>query len=195
MAWAPPCTATASKCTCCVPRPTGASKGASSASRERAQKTVVGEFHCGQRYNYVLPFDHRIPFEIVIPRGAGVALAEAAGQPRPAIWRANRKARRAEVMRAPGRTPQRARLEEPDRGCRRSRISPPRPRLPRGRVIEVLGRRDEFGVDVEIIIRKFHLPHRFPAGGSGRGERHAAVHSRARTRRPARFPLAAHRDH
>ena len=40
----------------------------------------------------------------------------------------------------------------------------PRPAaLPRGRVIEVLGRRDEFGVDVEIMIRKFHLPHRFPA--------------------------------
>ena len=39
----------------------------------------------------------------------------------------------------------------------------PRPAaLPRGRVIEVLGRRDEFSVDVEIMIRKFHLPHRFP---------------------------------
>jgi ribonuclease R len=33
---------------------------------------------------------------------------------------------------------------------------------PRGRVIEILGLEDDFGVDVEIIIRKFHLPHRFP---------------------------------
>ncbi len=33
---------------------------------------------------------------------------------------------------------------------------------PRGRVIEILGYEDDFGVDVEIIIRKFHLPHRFP---------------------------------
>ena len=33
---------------------------------------------------------------------------------------------------------------------------------PRGRVVEVLGYEDDFGVDVEIIIRKFHLPHRFP---------------------------------
>ena len=33
---------------------------------------------------------------------------------------------------------------------------------PRGRVIEVLGSEDDFGVDVEIIIRKYHLPHRFP---------------------------------
>ncbi len=33
---------------------------------------------------------------------------------------------------------------------------------PRGRVIEILGYEDDFGVDVEIVIRKFHLPHRFP---------------------------------
>ena len=31
-----------------------------------------------------------------------------------------------------------------------------------GRVIEVLGYPDDFGVDVEIIIRKHHLPHEFP---------------------------------
>ena len=34
---------------------------------------------------------------------------------------------------------------------------------PRGRVTEILGRPDDFGVDVEIIIRKFYLPHHFPA--------------------------------
>src|SRR5579863_8477959 len=34
----------------------------------------------------------------------------------------------------------------------------------RGRVVEILGYEDDFGVDVEIIIRKYHLPHRFPAG-------------------------------
>jgi ribonuclease R len=33
----------------------------------------------------------------------------------------------------------------------------------RGRVIEVLGPPEAFGVDVEIIIRKHHLPHTFPA--------------------------------
>jgi ribonuclease R len=33
---------------------------------------------------------------------------------------------------------------------------------PIGRVTEVLGAPDEFGVDVEIIIRKHHIPHRFP---------------------------------
>jgi len=33
---------------------------------------------------------------------------------------------------------------------------------PVGRVIEVLGHPDDFGIDVEIIIRKFHIPHQFP---------------------------------
>jgi ribonuclease R len=33
----------------------------------------------------------------------------------------------------------------------------------RGRVIEVLGPPDAFGVDVEIVIRKHHIPHMFPA--------------------------------
>ncbi len=31
-----------------------------------------------------------------------------------------------------------------------------------GRVIEILGRPDDFGVDVEITIRKHHIPHHFP---------------------------------
>jgi ribonuclease R len=33
---------------------------------------------------------------------------------------------------------------------------------PIGRVIEVLGNPDDFGIDVEIVIRKHHLPNRFP---------------------------------
>ena len=33
---------------------------------------------------------------------------------------------------------------------------------PTGRVLEILGRPGEIGVDVEIIIRKHHLPHIFP---------------------------------
>ncbi|HEY2364556.1 MAG TPA: RNB domain-containing ribonuclease [Candidatus Angelobacter sp.] len=34
---------------------------------------------------------------------------------------------------------------------------------PRGRVTEILGYEDDFGVDVEMIIRKHHIPHIFPA--------------------------------
>ena len=32
------------------------------------EEGAVCQFHCGQRYNYVLPFDQRIPHEVVIPR-------------------------------------------------------------------------------------------------------------------------------
>ncbi len=32
----------------------------------------------------------------------------------------------------------------------------------RSRVIEILGHPDDFGVDVEVVIRKHHLPHQFP---------------------------------
>jgi ribonuclease R len=120
---------------------------------DRAQKTVVGEFHHGPRYNYVTPFDPRVRHEIVIPRG----------QERPAARRPHR---------------QFGGESQPDgHGSPRSWAAPGElegvivdveiTRFPtatsfaHGRVIEILGRRDEFGVDVEIIIRKFHLPHRF----------------------------------
>src|SRR5204862_4225695 len=33
---------------------------------------------------------------------------------------------------------------------------------PAGRVIEILGRPDDFGIDVEILIRAHHIPHQFP---------------------------------
>jgi ribonuclease R len=36
-------------------------------------------------------------------------------------------------------------------------------RLARGRIVEVLGHPDDFGIDVEIVIRKHHIPNRFPA--------------------------------
>src|SRR5207302_8364057 len=32
----------------------------------------------------------------------------------------------------------------------------------RGKVVEVLGYENDFGVDVEIVIRKHHIPHFFP---------------------------------
>ena len=39
---------------------------------------------------------------------------------------------------------------------------PTETRIARGRVVEVLGRRDDFGVDVEMVIRKHQLPRIFP---------------------------------
>ena len=60
-----------------------------------------------------------------------------------------------------------------------------------GRVIEILGRPDDFGVDVEIVIRKHHLPHHFPPEVVEQAE---AVPERDRgggTGGPAGFPRAA----
>ena len=53
-----------------------------------------------------------------------------------------------------------------------------------GRVIEILGHPDDFGIDVEIVIRKHHLPHQFPAGSDGAGaERFRTTITARRTRR------------
>ncbi|HEV2176352.1 MAG TPA: VacB/RNase II family 3'-5' exoribonuclease [Terriglobia bacterium] len=126
---------------------------------DRAQKTVVGEFRCGPRHNTVLPYDHRLPFEIVIP--SGQEWPSATSELRHRQFGGESEGRRGRV-RADGRRAAReldgmivdielTQFPDPIRGT-----------SPRGRVVEVLGLRDDFGVDVEIIIRKFHLPHRFP---------------------------------
>ena len=39
---------------------------------------------------------------------------------------------------------------------------PTHTRPARGRVVEILGHQDDFGVDVEMVIRKHHLPRIFP---------------------------------
>ena len=58
---------------------------------------------------------------------------------------------------------------------------------PRGRVIEILGYEDDFGVDVEIIIRKFHLPHRFPGEALGEAEAIEPIISSAELRKRRDF--------
>lgn len=126
---------------------------------ERAQKTVVGEFRCGQRANVVLPFDTRIPHEIVIPRGQEWPEAvvgrnrqfggESEGRATGARLGAQGSARELENMIVD------VEITNFAEAGRAGSL--------RGRVVEILGRKGEFGVDVEIIIRKFHLPHRFPA--------------------------------
>lgn len=122
---------------------------------ERAHKTVVGEFHVGSRSNHVVPFERRIPHEIIIPPG----------QERPPSERLRQRQYGGE---SEGKSGRRARQKAGSRELEGMIVDVeltefPRPGVqPRGRVIEILGRRDEFGVDVEIMIRKHHLPHRFP---------------------------------
>ena len=126
---------------------------------ERAQRSVVGEFRCGARYNYVLPYDHRIPFEIVIPRGQEWPAPEASGV-RNRQFGGESEGKGSRLAIAASRSARE--LENLIVDVELTDFPGPAA-LPRGRVIEVLGPRDEFGVDVEIIIRKYHLPHRFPA--------------------------------
>jgi ribonuclease R len=122
---------------------------------QHAQKTVVGEFHIGTRSNCVVPFDRRIRHEILIPRGHE--------------WPPAERARHRQFGgESEGKRGRRAKQKADSRELAGMIVDVeltefPRPGVqPRGRVIEILGRRDEFGVDVEIMIRKHHLPHRFP---------------------------------
>jgi len=132
---------------------------------EHAQKTVVGEFRAGSPSNFVVPFEQRIRHEILIPPGHEWPPAELArhrqyggeSERQPSRERARHKASAQELE---GMIVDVELTEFPRPGV-----------PPSGRVIEILGRRDDFGVDVEIIIRKHHLPHRFPpevlAGAEG----------------------------
>ena len=120
---------------------------------ERAHPTVVGTFHFGQRQNYVRPIDERIKMDIIIPEGDEII-------PEP-----SQAASLLEVDRVIGRGSKPPSLGRPGRSRRRLRDHrlAHRPKNPRGRLIEILGYEDDFGVDVEIIIRKHHLPHHFPS--------------------------------
>ena len=144
----------------------------------RRNPTVVGIFHYarGRRSrgawdntplllgNFITPLDERMTGA---PGGGAILIPEGA-----------------EVPATPVETPHRVLGEEAQTQQRQWSISDDAPsytpleglavdveitdfpapgRPARGRVIEVLGPPDAFGVDVEIVIRKHHLPHVFPA--------------------------------
>ena len=110
---------------------------------KRAHPRVVGEFRIGRRGQYVVPHDDRIQQWIEIPEGmefppAGPAIDRIGVEP-----------------------PQAASIEELNGMIVNVELLDYENQT--GRVIEILGRPDDFGVDVEIVIRKHQLPHRFPA--------------------------------
>src|SRR5581483_8082065 len=130
-------------------------------SREHA--TVGGVFHYGNRHNIVVPMDDKITHEIVIPRGMEYPEAPS-DQDEGGQQRAHKPAKAA-VHRVLGGEGRRTKTYDDLEGVIVDvEITdwPTATQNPRGRVVEILGREDDFGVDVEIIIRKYHLPHRFP---------------------------------
>ncbi len=115
---------------------------------KRAHPTVVGEFQIKHGDYFVVPQDARIDQWIEIP--ADMALP--ASTPATQIDRIGAKALEvAGLQDLDGMIVNVELLEFPEDGERGV-----------GRVIEVLGRPGDFGIDVEIVIRKHHLPHHFP---------------------------------
>jgi ribonuclease R len=133
----------------------------------RRNPTVVGIFHYARqrrrsawddgadvvRGNYVTPLDERMTQPILIAEGMEVPAAAEAGPHRVV----GEEARVAAVdwdaaQPLEGLAVDVEITDFPGVG-----------RPAKGRVIEVLGDPDGFGVDVEIMIRKHHLPHVFPA--------------------------------
>jgi ribonuclease R len=140
----------------------------------RRNPTVVGIFHYGRpeaghnarprnrsadvtelRGNFVTPLDERIGSPIAIADGDEDALRPAAS-PHRMLGDEARKVFNREALSG---------LKQPLEGLAVDiEITgfPTAGRPAQGRVIEVLGPPDAFGVDVEIVIRKHHIPHNFP---------------------------------
>ena len=112
----------------------------------RAHLTVVGEFRVQRRGCFVVPHDERIRQWIEIPEGMELPRE---GENRDRVGVAPVEVHGPEDL--DGMIVNVEILEFPEEGEHAI-----------GRVIEVLGHPDDFGVDVEIVIRKHHIPHHFP---------------------------------
>ncbi len=123
----------------------------------RRNPTVVGIFHYARRLegetgrggNFVVPFDERMTQPIVIPFGAELPAAESARTPHRVLGAEAQAARHHADLEGLVVDVEITDWPSPTRGAR-------------GRVLEVVGAEDDFGVDVEMVIRKHHLPRVFP---------------------------------
>jgi ribonuclease R len=113
---------------------------------KRAHPTVVGEFRVGRRGFFVVPHDERLRDWIEIPEDLAIPAPAA-----PIDRIGPKPVEIADPAKLDGMIVNVELLEYPESGARAV-----------GRVIEILGSPDDFGIDVEIVIRKYHLPHRFP---------------------------------
>ncbi|MGC2301399.1 MAG: RNB domain-containing ribonuclease [Acidobacteriaceae bacterium] len=120
----------------------------------RRNPTVVGIFHYASRESergghMVVPFDERMTQPIVIPPGAELPPLVKNQNPHRVLG--------AEAQAARHYTDLEGLVVDVEI------VDWPTPTRPaRGRILEVLGREDDFGVDVEMVIRKHHLPRVFP---------------------------------
>ncbi len=112
----------------------------------RAHATVVGEFRITRRGQFVVPHDERLRQWVEIPEGMEFPPKA------PATDRIG--AQGVEVNSVEDLDGMIVDAEIVDFGAKGEG--------PVGRVIEIIGRPGDFGVDVEVVIRKHHLPHRFP---------------------------------
>src|SRR4051794_39133256 len=159
----------------------------------RAHPTVVGIFHYGSRRNYVTPIDTKITQEIVIPEGLEVPDASATAAEISASSAINvldpsarKRPKKKSVDRVLGEEAARHDYTDLEGLVVDVEITdwPSATQGARGKVLEILGREDDFGVDVEITIRKFHLPHVFPAATLEEAQQiSAAIPSRELDRR------------
>jgi ribonuclease R len=141
-------------------RPEGRAEGRIVRVVGRFHNTVVGTFHYGNRYNYVRPIDEKITQDVLIPPGM-----EYPEKSTETAEHADKKRSRKSPHRVLGEeAARRTQWDDLENVVVDVEITdwPTSTQNPRGRVVEIIGYEDDFGVDVEIIIRKFHIPHRFP---------------------------------
>lgn len=112
----------------------------------RAHVTVVGEFRIRKRGNFIVPSDDRIRQWLLVPEGMELPARRAMAENRVGAVPCEINS----VDDLDGLIVNAEVLEFPSDGEHGI-----------ARVIEVLGYPDDFGVDVEIMIRKHHLPHEF----------------------------------
>ena len=138
-------------------RPEGRAEGRIVRIIGRAHTTIVGKFHYGGRNNYVRPIDEKITQDIVIPPGL-----EYPQRPPQEEQKGHKKRSAHRVLGE--EAARRTEWDDLENVVVDVEITdwPGTTQNPRGRLTEILGYDDDFGVDVEIVIRKFHLPHRFP---------------------------------
>jgi ribonuclease R len=154
-------------------RTDGRAEGRILRSLARAHPTVVGIFRYGPRQNYVKPIDEKVTQDIVIPNGMEIPHSSASTSAVPSVSSVTKHSPQEAVNPQKRKSVDRVIGEEAKVHSDWQDLEglvvdveitdwPSATQNPRGRVIEILGEESDFGVDVEIMIRKFHLPHRFP---------------------------------